>query len=125
MVVGTSGLHRLSGGTNGSERRRGARDGLEHVGSCSRMHPETIPVGAYLVSRRSDIGHLERARAKDLMKGLMARADSRLAQEVAHLDGHFAQVDDEAIDPRHDDARTSSRTRSGSTSTRTSCTARD
>jgi hypothetical protein len=35
---------------------------------------------------------------------LMARAERRLAQEVARLGGHFAHVHDEAIGPRHDDA---------------------
>jgi hypothetical protein len=35
---------------------------------------------------------------------LMASAESRLAQEVARLGGHFAHVHDEAIDPKHDDA---------------------
>jgi hypothetical protein len=35
---------------------------------------------------------------------LMANAESRLVQEVARLGGHFAHVNDEAIDPRHDDA---------------------
>jgi hypothetical protein len=33
---------------------------------------------------------------------LMTNAESRLAQEVARLGGHFAHVHDEAIDPRHD-----------------------
>jgi hypothetical protein len=35
---------------------------------------------------------------------LMATAESRLAQEVARLGGHFAHVHDETIDPKHDDA---------------------
>lgn len=35
---------------------------------------------------------------------LMAKAESRLVQEVARLGGHFAHVHDEAIDPRHHDA---------------------
>jgi len=35
---------------------------------------------------------------------LMAKAESRLAQEVARLGGHFAHVKDEAIAPKHDDA---------------------
>ncbi len=35
---------------------------------------------------------------------LMANAEQRLAQEIARLDGDFAHVLDEAIDPRHDDA---------------------
>jgi hypothetical protein len=34
---------------------------------------------------------------------LMANAESRMAQEVARLGGHFAHVYDEAIDPKHDD----------------------
>jgi len=33
---------------------------------------------------------------------LMTNAESRLAQEVARLDGHFAHVHDEAIVPKHD-----------------------
>lgn len=36
---------------------------------------------------------------------LMAAAERRLAQEVARLGGDFAHVHDEAIDPKHDDAR--------------------
>ena len=35
---------------------------------------------------------------------LMANAESRLAQEVTRLGGHFAHVHDEVIDPKHDDA---------------------
>ena len=35
---------------------------------------------------------------------LMADAESRLAQEVTRLGGDFAHVNDEAINPRHDDA---------------------
>ena len=35
---------------------------------------------------------------------LMAKAESRLVQEVARLGGHFAHVRDEAIAPKHDDA---------------------
>ena len=35
---------------------------------------------------------------------LMAKAESRLVQEVARLGGHFAHVHDETIDPKHDDA---------------------
>jgi hypothetical protein len=35
---------------------------------------------------------------------LMTEAESRLAQEVARLEGDFAHVHDEAIEPRHDDA---------------------
>ena len=34
---------------------------------------------------------------------LMAAAEKRLAQEVIRLGGDFAHVNDEAIDPRHDD----------------------
>jgi hypothetical protein len=34
---------------------------------------------------------------------LMVNAEKRIAQEVTRLDGHFAHVHDEAIDPRHDD----------------------
>jgi hypothetical protein len=37
-------------------------------------------------------------------RDLMARAESRVAQEVARLGGDFAHVHDEAIDPRHDEA---------------------
>jgi hypothetical protein len=37
-------------------------------------------------------------------RDLMARAESRLVQEVTRLGGHFAHVHDEAIDPKHDDA---------------------
>jgi hypothetical protein len=35
---------------------------------------------------------------------LMARAENRLAQEVARLDGDFAHVHDEEIDAKRDDA---------------------
>jgi hypothetical protein len=35
---------------------------------------------------------------------LMANAETRLVQEVARLDGHYAHVHDESISPRHDDA---------------------
>jgi hypothetical protein len=35
---------------------------------------------------------------------LMTNAESRLAQEVARLGGHFAHIHDEAIEPKHDDA---------------------
>jgi hypothetical protein len=35
---------------------------------------------------------------------LMANADTRLAQEIARLGGHYAHVLDESIDVRHDDA---------------------
>jgi hypothetical protein len=35
---------------------------------------------------------------------LMAKAESRLAEEVARLGGDFAHVHDETIDPKHDDA---------------------
>jgi hypothetical protein len=35
---------------------------------------------------------------------LMANAESRLAQEVTRLGGHFAHVYDESIHPKHDDA---------------------
>ena len=35
---------------------------------------------------------------------LMATAESRLRQEVSRLGGDFAHVNDEAIDPKHDDA---------------------
>ena len=35
---------------------------------------------------------------------LMANLESRLAQEVTRLGGHYAHVLDEMIDPRHDDA---------------------
>jgi hypothetical protein len=35
---------------------------------------------------------------------LMANAESRLAQEVTRLGGHFAHVHDESIHPKHDDA---------------------
>src|SRR5262245_12668456 len=35
---------------------------------------------------------------------LMADAENRLVQEVARLGGDFAHVNDEAINPRHDDA---------------------
>lgn len=34
---------------------------------------------------------------------LMQNAESRIAQEMTRLGGHFAHVHDEAIDPRHDD----------------------
>jgi len=34
---------------------------------------------------------------------LMINAETRLAQEVARLGGHFAHVNDEAIDVKHDD----------------------
>jgi len=33
----------------------------------------------------------------------MAAAESRLVQEVARLGGDFARVQDEQIDPKHDD----------------------
>ena len=35
---------------------------------------------------------------------LMANAEHRLVQEVARLGGHYAHVNDETIDPKHDDA---------------------
>ena len=35
---------------------------------------------------------------------LMAKAESRLVEEVARLGGHFAHVHDEAIDSKRDDA---------------------
>jgi hypothetical protein len=34
---------------------------------------------------------------------LMANAETRLAQEVTRLNGDFAHVHDEAIDPKHDE----------------------
>jgi hypothetical protein len=37
-------------------------------------------------------------------RDLMARAESRVSQEVARLGGDFAHVHDEAIEPKHDDA---------------------
>ena len=35
---------------------------------------------------------------------LMANVQSRLAQEIARLGGHYAHVNSESIDTRHDDA---------------------
>ena len=35
---------------------------------------------------------------------LMANAEVRLTQEVARLGGHFAHINEEAIEPKHDDA---------------------
>ena len=34
----------------------------------------------------------------------MVNAESRLAQEIARLDGHYAHVYDESIEPRRDHA---------------------
>jgi len=35
---------------------------------------------------------------------LMANTETRLAQEIARLGGHYAHVNEESIDIRHDDA---------------------
>jgi hypothetical protein len=51
---------------------------------------------------RGTIGHRDEL-WDQCYQDLMAKAESRLVQEVARLGGHFAHVHDEAIDTKRDD----------------------
>ena len=76
-------------------------------------HRDLPPIEAELVAEHTVEANSSRvpgtiARRDELWnqcyREVMAAAESRLAQEVARLGGHFAHVHDEVIDPKHDEA---------------------
>jgi hypothetical protein len=76
-------------------------------------HRELPPLDAQLVGEHTVEATSSRVRGTiahrnelwdQCYRELMVNAETRLVQEVERLGGHFAHVNGETIDPRHDDA---------------------
>ncbi|HKT79098.1 MAG TPA: hypothetical protein VJP86_02675 [Vicinamibacterales bacterium] len=86
----------------------------DHTSKIVYWHRELPPLEADLLSEHTVEANSSRvpgtiAHRDELWnqcyQELMAVAENRVMQEVARLGGDFAHVHDEAIDPKHDDAK--------------------